>query len=279
MQNVEYEKKQDITNSNNGNLLEKKIIVYLIVVAVVLIFMSQYYIHDIIDRGTINTSQSATIEYPEKNDNDGNQNNGNNDNNTNNNGNDNKNDNNNSGDDNNNDNNDNDDDNKNDNNNNQNTDDKKDDDVNIIDGQARIRILQGETEWSELKELDIFNQKRYSHVVEEKIAPGVQDVYAYTVENNGDYKMSYNMVFSDENPYNINMIYKLKINGEYVAGNENTWVKINELNRTNLIINPNTTDLFVLEWRWEDAENDTEIGITDGANYKLSINVTATQVE
>ena len=274
----------------NGNLLEKKIIVYLIVVAVVLIFMSQYYIHDIIDRGTINTSQSATIEYPEKNDNDGNQNNGNNDNNTNNNGNDNKNDsnnngndnkndNNNSGDDNNNDNNDNDDDNKNDNNNNQNTDDKKDDDVNIIDGQARIRILQGETEWSELKELDIFNQKRYSHVVEEKIAPGVQDVYAYTVENNGDYKMSYNMVFSDENPYNINMIYKLKINGVYVAGNENTWVKINELNRTNLIINPNTTDLFVLEWRWEDAENDTEIGITDGANYKLSINVTATQVE
>ena len=262
MQNAEnnYNNNNEKSNSNS-NSFEKKIIVYLIITSIILIFISQYYIHDIIDKGLINTSQSATIIYPEKNDNNNNQNN---DNNKNNGDNENKN---------------NDDDNQNNNNDNQNTDDKKEDDANIVDGQARIRILQGKTEWNELKELDIFNQKRYSHVAEEKIAPGVEGVYAYTVENYGDYKMSYNMIFSDENPYNINMLFKLKINGTYVAGNENTWEKLNELSRTNLTIKPNTTDLFVLEWRWEDAENDTDVGLTDEANYKLSINVTATQAE
>ena len=140
----------------------------------------------------------------------------------------------------------------------------------VIDADASLKIFEGTKEWSELKELDIFN-RNHNHVVNGKIAPGVEETYIYTVECYGDYNMLYDMQFFDENPLNINMKFKLRRNGKFVAGDENTWVTVDQLKQAGMKIAPKTIDVFILDWRWEDADNDTEIGETEGAQYKLNI--------
>ncbi len=140
----------------------------------------------------------------------------------------------------------------------------------IIEGDAIFKIFEGTKQWSELKELNIFNRD-HMHVVSGKIAPGVQDTYTFTVECSGDYSMLYNMKFIDDNPHKINMKYKLKRNGNYVAGDENNWVTVEELSQKNMKIAPGTIDVFQLEWKWAEAENDTEIGETENAKYILNV--------
>lgn len=218
-----------------STLAERKIIVYLIILAVVLLFIALFFIYDIVDRGTINAGKSAPITYPDN------------------------------------------------------------DIIDVIDGtgdgtgtgtvngngtkqivdtDASLKIFEGTKEWSELKELNVFDRS-HRHVVDGKIAPGVQDTYVYTVECYGDYKMLYNMAFSDDNPLKVNMIYKLRRNGEYVAGDENTWVTVEELTQKGMTIAPGTIDVFILDWRWKDADNDTEIGETEGAKYIINVKADA----
>ena len=220
------------TNENyneQNNMFEKRIIVDLVIIAIVLIFISIFFIYDIVDRGTINSSQTSSITYPDGNDPD-------------------------------------------------NIDYTNENgeivNPNVVEAEARLRIFEGTKEWSELKELDIF-KKSAIHVAENKIAPGVEGVYTYTVENSGKLAMLYNMEFTEDNPYNVNMLYKLRLNGKYVAGNENKWVNISELKQTGLQINANTIDVFVIDWKWEDTDHDTEIGKTEGANYKIHIKADA----
>ena len=231
---MENTKENNIETNQPNVLFEKKIIIYLIILSLILIFISLFFIHDIVDKGAAITDlQTSTITYPD------------------------------------------------DNNPDNIIDYTKDNDNNnenketvIIDEEARLRILQGTKEWSELKELDIFKHNML-HVVENKRAPGVTGKYVYTVENYGEIPMIYNMSYTDENNNNINMVFKLKLNGKYIAGSEENWVKINELNQENLRIEPSKTDIFTIEWKWEDTDRDTPIGETDGANYKIFIKSTA----
>lgn len=145
----------------------------------------------------------------------------------------------------------------------------------IIDNEARIKISEDGTDWNELKELRIFYNKFYED--EPKIAPGVSGKYKYTVENNWDKDVRYHMNFSEENPLNINMVYKLKDDGKYVFGDENTWVSHEELNKPDIIIESGETHIYTLEWKWEHSDNDTQIGETEGAKYKIFIKVYAEQ--
>ena len=230
-------KNQSNQNQNNQEqettLFEKKILVYLVIITIILIFIAIFFIHNIVDKATINSSQTAAITYPDTDPDDMDYtNDGNNNQNGNNNGNGTT--------------------------------------PAIVEGDARLKIFEGTKEWSELRELNIFH-RTHDHVVDDKIAPGVQDTYTYTVECYGDYSMLYNLVFQEENPLNINMKYKMKYNGKYVAGDENTWVDYDALTQTGLTIKPGTVDVFTLDWRWEDADNDTEIGQTEGAQYILNV--------
>ena len=38
-------------------------------------------------------------------------------------------------------------------------------------------------------------------------------------------------------------------------------------------------DIYTIEWKWKDSENDTKIGETDGAYYKMNVSVHAEQVQ
>lgn len=213
---------------------EKKIIVYLVIIVVILVYVSTFFIYDIISRGTINIRDSISIKYPDNNV----------------------------------------------------PDDNKlptnkpavpgEDDIKIAE-ESSIKFFEDGTEWSALKMLDIFTGS-HKHVVDDKIAPGVQDTYTYTVECYGKGKMKYNTHFVEENPYKINMVFRLKRNGVYVAGNDNTWVKASQLSQMNMYIDAGTIDVFDLDWKWEDAPNDTEIGKTEGAGYTISISSEAESV-
>ena len=87
----------------------------------------------------------------------------------------------------------------------------------------------------------------------------------------------YNINFEEVNQYGVNMVFKIKRNGEYIAGNEDTWLDKGTIDFLNYKLNAKTEDLYTVEWKWEDAENDTDVGEIEGANYKLNVKVTATQ--
>ena len=146
----------------------------------------------------------------------------------------------------------------------------------IVDNSDRFKIFEGDKEWSDLKQLNIF-ENSYSKN-QSKIAPGVHGSYNFTVENFSDDTIKYDVIFSEENPYNINMVFKLKVNGDYVAGDSSNWVDFAELNRTGALINAQSRDLFTIEWKWEDAQNDTEVGTSYGSYYRMRIQVNAEDV-
>jgi len=152
---------------------------------------------------------------------------------------------------------------------------EEDDDI-IVDNTARFKVLQGTEQWGDMKQIDIFKNEYFNN--NSIIAPGVSGKYNFTVENTSDSKFEYDLVFLEENPYKINMVYKLKVNGKYVVGNETEWVSYEKMNRAKVMLNATNTDLYTIEWKWEDAPNDTEIGQTEGANYKMNIRINATQV-
>ena len=125
-------------------------------------------------------------------------------------------------------------------------------------------------DWQHTSSLDIFYNTYFNDV---KIAPGISGNYSFEITNGRGNKIGYNISFNDTNIYNINMKYRLKKDNTYVVGDDNTWVSINELFYNNQVLNINQSAYFILEWIWEDSDNDTEIGKTMGANYSLNITV------
>ena len=152
---------------------------------------------------------------------------------------------------------------------------KKETQPEIVDYSDRIRVKQGDTDFSELKELDIFKNEYFKE--EAIIAPGIEGKYNFVVENETPANFKYKIKFEEQNPYNINMVFKIKKNGTYIFGSENEYVDYEKLEYADYFLGSNKTDLYTVEWKWEDAENDTEIGKTENAQYKMLVDVTAEQ--
>lgn len=238
-QNTDYEYNNEINNRK-----EKKCIIYLIVLVLILVYVTFFFIHNIIDRSQIKDVISGTIDNPSGNvTDDGNTNNGQGNNNL-----------------------------VTGNNQGNNTTTSP----GVVDNSDRFKVKQGDTEFNELKELDIFRNSYFKN--SSIIAPGVQGTYSFTIENDSESKFTYEVFYQETNNYNINMVYKIKVNDTYVIGDESTWVTHDDFIISNRAISPYTTDLYTVEWKWEDANNDTEIGMTDGANYKLNVRINATQI-
>lgn len=103
-------------------------------------------------------------------------------------------------------------------------------------------------------------------------------------------------VFILENPHNVNMLYDFSIkefyNGEEIADfpmefrvrmnnvllESEEWHSAEELIYTELVLLPNSTHRFTLEWRWQfesgNDERDTYFGRTNG-EYSLQFQMTA----
>lgn len=217
------------------NRKEKKVIIYIITIALILLFISIFFVHDIVDRVGEKSNSSSTVSIVIKAKTDEN----------------------------------------NEEDNNAQAPENNEQNAEIVDYADRILVKEGNVNFEELKELNIFNNSYFKD--EALIAPGVQGKYNFVVVNETPANFKYNINFEEVNQYGVNMVFKIKRNGEYIAGNEDTWLDKGTIDFLNYKLNAKTEDLYTVEWKWEDAENDTTVGETTGANYKLNVKVTATQ--
>lgn len=136
----------------------------------------------------------------------------------------------------------------------------------VLEG-GSVTVNDKSKTWSTITKINIFDVP--------KIAPGDGSTYEFAVNNNTQGNVKYKITFTENNVANVNMLYKLKRNDEYISGDETTWVKYNELNLNDRILNKNTMDTYNIEWKWIDAENDTAAGRNIGARYGINIKVDA----
>ena len=142
--------------------------------------------------------------------------------------------------------------------------------------QEGVEVLDKETEYSHNTPLNIFTNTTY-YVVNDKIAPLTENAYQFVIRNHNDFNIKYTLELNEENKYDINMKYRLKLNGVYVAGNNDKWLTYDELNQYNMGLSANTYDVYTLEWKWFESENDTEVGTNINSNYKLELKITASE--
>ena len=137
-------------------------------------------------------------------------------------------------------------------------------------------VDDSDVRWSDETDLNIFTDSMYGK--NGKVAPESSNTYKFVVNNNTRYNLKYKISFTEENQYNINLKYKLKKNGSYIVDH---YVSYNEISKSDLLLNSNSKDTYLLEWKWVSNDNDTDIGINARENdvkYKLKIKVEAESV-
>jgi len=125
------------------------------------------------------------------------------------------------------------------------------------------------------KELKIFSNPQYEY--KNIVAPASYNSYAFVIRNNNDFDVVVDIMFEETNTKNINMNYKLKSNGIYLIGAENRYDTLKNKRINGIILSAKSQNSYVLDWKWIDSENDTQIGIDSNSIYKLSIQIGVNQ--
>ena len=160
--------------------------------------------------------------------------------------------------------------NSNNNNNNNTTSSDTTDDTTEPDGEVFVKDKK--LIWNDSSDLKIFTNSVYN--LENKIAPESSNTYQFVIKNSTTYNVKYNISFSEFNPYNINMKYKLKKNNTYIVDH---YVSYNQLNISDQLLSAKNNDTFYLDWKWISSDHDNAAG-ENKANYSLKIEVNAESV-
>lgn len=151
---------------------------------------------------------------------------------------------------------------------------KEDEESEIPDGV--IILWEGKKKWEQLEELNIFNGIFYEKDYTNKIAPGFSGTYEFDLENTSDKPITYILAFEEENPDEVNMVYKVMREDRYVLGNDIESVYIDGVKLEEITIPANTKRRYTLKWKWEDTSYDTQIGEKNNTQYKLKVKIQAT---
>lgn len=116
------------------------------------------------------------------------------------------------------------------------------------------------------QKLNIFENPFYEF--EDKIAPGVSNSYSFIVHNESDMNIEYYIEMYDKCDYDLELKYRLKRNGDYIIGNDDKWVGVDELKTAFHDIKGNSNDKYVLDWKWEYEDNRDEIDTYIGENMR-----------
>lgn len=138
----------------------------------------------------------------------------------------------------------------------------------IIEKVGDLIISDDDYIWDNTTNLKIFDV--------DKLSPGDNGTYDFVLNNNSNRDVKYDINFIEVNEYKANMLYKLKKNNEYIAGDDNTYVKYDELNTKENFLGKGIKDNYILYWKWVDSPNDTAVGRAAAENtvtYTLKINV------
>lgn len=139
-----------------------------------------------------------------------------------------------------------------------------------IDTNIVFIVKDNKKTWNQSNEIDMFNNKFFRT---NKMAPGVYGSYSFDVKNDSTFDLVYNMSFEEINSSGINLKYKIIKNGQYL---NDEYEDISNLSNIDLAVSK--TDTYVIEWKWIDNYNDTEIGENaENVKYILNIKIIATQ--
>ena len=118
-------------------------------------------------------------------------------------------------------------------------------------------------------------------VFDPSIKPGSEGMFEYQIINPHSKGMSYNMevnqYYNDEIVDEFPMRYKLKMNNQYLSGMDE-WITSYDLEFDSLVIEPDSTTGFTLEWCWP-FENGNDVYDTylgkDAGKYHIVVSITA----
>lgn len=148
---------------------------------------------------------------------------------------------------------------------------------NIVNNNFKVWVDDKNGDYLTQTDIDIFSydSSKYHNttVVTDKIAPGVENTYSFKIHNQLSFGVKYNLKMTETMQYDVNMKYKLKMNGSYVIGNSSSWVEPSQLSLSNLVLNSNSVDNYELEWKWVDSANDNVPGINMNSNYILNVKI------
>lgn len=148
-------------------------------------------------------------------------------------------------------------------------------DVDEFEGTVYVDDEQGN--YSYQSNLKIFNNAAFNYT--NKIAPGSYNTYDFEIHNSSNMNLKYVINFIEESEYDINIKYRIRKNGKYIVGNNNTYVSFDEINFPTGTINSNSKDKYSLDWKWfDDDEKDTIAGENMTEDYKLKLNISFEQV-
>lgn len=131
-----------------------------------------------------------------------------------------------------------------------------------------LAVSDNDLTWRSLNKLNVFKNPVYQ--MDEVIAPGSSNSYHFVIKNNSDCSLVYSLSFLENNQFKVNMKYRLKKNDKYIIED---WVSEDELSSDETVLNSNEQDEYLLEWKWFDSDNDTEVGALTDASYSLSIEI------
>ena len=65
----------------------------------------------------------------------------------------------------------------------------------------------------------------------------------------------------------------------YISPSSFEWVRYSNLNLGEKVLNSRKNDSYTIEWKWVDSDNDTQVGRTKNAKYKLDISIKALETD
>lgn len=148
----------------------------------------------------------------------------------------------------------------------------------IIEPEKEIGALIEDAEngkYDNTTKLNIFSNPYYEY--KNIIAPTSTNTYQFIVKNTNDFNIKYDVMMTEDNKYDINMKYRLKLDGQYVKGDKNTWVTYEDLQLEGIKLAGNSQNVYQLEWKWFESDNDTSIGEID-ADYTLKISFSGVEI-
>ena len=126
-------------------------------------------------------------------------------------------------------------------------------DTDSIDGE----LVEADPEmiWDSTNLIHVFKNQQFNN--SNLIAPGSYGAYHFQVQNKTTFPVVYNLEFEEDNFINVNMLYRLRKNDKWIV---KQWTKLPDIFLETYRIESTEVDDYVLEWKWFDADNDSELG-------------------
>lgn len=140
-----------------------------------------------------------------------------------------------------------------------------------------IILLENDMQTIKNNQLNIFNNEEFDN--KKIIAPHSKGIYHFYIQNKTNNDVIYNIKFSDEMQNFVNMKYKLKVDNIYIKGNAENYITLDQLNLNDIVVLKNSTNIYTLEWYWDDDDElDTYVGSQEEDNYyQINLDIESTE--